>query len=96
VLIGRRVHQVTHDRTHPVIENRLRVLTGLNLTLRDSASGLLEEHIRSSFDYGADHQVTFGIKWVEFKEKDTWCESEDRTLGACVRSPPPARPIDAQ
>jgi hypothetical protein len=72
------------------------VLTGVNLTLRGLVSGLLEERIRSSFDCGADRQVTVGIKHVEFKGKDMWRESKDRTLGACVRSSTPARPVDAQ
>jgi hypothetical protein len=95
VLIGRLACQVTHDQTRLVIENRLGVLTRVNLMLRGSTSGLLEEHVRSSFDCGADPQVTVGIEHGEFKGKDTWHEFKDQTLGACVRSPPPARLVEA-
>jgi hypothetical protein len=94
VLTGRRACQVTRERTRPVIENHLGVLTRVNLTLRGSASGLLEERVRSSFDCGTDFQVTIGIECIEFNGKDTWHKSEDQSLGACVRSPPPARPIE--
>jgi hypothetical protein len=79
-----------------VIENCLGVLTRVNQTLRGLASGLLEERVRSSFDYGTDCQVIVGIEHIEFKGKDTWHESKDQTLEAYVRSPLPMRPIDAQ
>jgi hypothetical protein len=62
------------------------VLIGLNLTLRGSTSGILEERVRLSFDYGANRQVTIGIERVEFKGKDMWHEFEYQMLGAYVWS----------
>ena len=60
-MTGRWVSLVGHDRTHPVVFFRLRMLTGNNRTLRSSVRSL-----RSS---ASGHHLTIGIGRLVFDER---------------------------
>ena len=84
-MTGHWVSPVEHDRTRPIMK-----FCVWNLLEMTGRWGPVSDHFLTD---ASGHQLTVEIGRSAFEVGDTWRRFEDRTLGSCVRSIRPTRPV---